>query len=73
MNANSIVLFLGVVSFVFITLFVLAMEGVFLASASLAILLVIAFVVSLLIYLVVTRSDYETKRVASKATLKMFV
>lgn len=55
MNANSIFLFLAVVSFIFIVLFILASEGVFLASASLAILLVIAFVLAILVYLIVTR------------------
>lgn len=58
MNANSIFTFLSLVSFIFITLFILATEGVILAGSSLAILLIIAFVISLLIYLVVTRFGF---------------
>lgn len=58
MNANNVFLFLGLVAFVFLILFVLASEGVILAGSSLAILLVIAFVIALLIYLVVTRFGF---------------
>lgn len=55
MNPNAIFTFLGLVGFVAFVLLTLATEGVILAGASLAILLVIAFVIALLIYLVATR------------------
>lgn len=55
MNANAIFTFLGLVAFLFVVLFTLATEGVILASASLAILLVIAFVIALIVYLIATR------------------
>lgn len=58
MNANAIFTFLGLVSFVFVVLFILATEGVILASASLAILLIIAFVISFLVYLAATRFGF---------------
>lgn len=58
MNANNIILFLGLVAFLFVVLFILASEGVILAGASLAILLVIAFVAAFLIYLFITRFGF---------------
>jgi hypothetical protein len=56
MNANAVFLFLGVVAFVFAFLFVLSVEGVILAGTSAALILLIAFVVALVVYLLVTRA-----------------
>lgn len=58
MNSNSVFLFLVVVAFVFAFLTGLAAEAVLFAGTSAAVLMLIAFVVALVAFLLTTRFNW---------------